>query len=79
MIDNNKIVISRKDIQGYIIAGESPIYAKKKAKEAKLKALQRKMWAMDNETLKVLESVFIEKKDIQQSDNVSSILSYLNY
>jgi hypothetical protein len=85
LIDNNKISITREDIRAYIIKGEDPIFAKKKVKEDKLKSLNKKLWAMDNDTLKVLFSVFCDgKKEIKSSGNkndgndISEFLMFLN-
>jgi hypothetical protein len=83
LIDNNKISITREDMRAYITKGEDPIFAKKKVKEDKLKSLNKKLWAMDNDTLKVLYSVFCEgKKEIKSSkennNNMSDFLMFLN-
>jgi len=74
--ENKMIVVSRGDIQRHIIAGENPIFAKKKAKEEKIKRLAKKLWAMDNETIKILEETLIAKGE-KKSSKMSSVLSLL--
>lgn len=79
LIDDNKIVIAREDIQRHIISGENAIHATKKAKEEKVQALSKKLWAMDNDTLKVITDVFVNKtKTSVKGNNVGDFLMFLN-
>lgn len=79
LITDNKIIVSREDIRKHVIKGENAIFANKKAKEEKVQALSKKLWAMDSSTLKVLKDVFVSKttKEIK-GNNVSEFLMFLN-
>lgn len=74
--ENKMIVVSRGDIQKHIIAGENPIFAKKKAKEEKIKRLAKKLWAMDSETIRLLEDTLIDREK-KASNKMSSVLTIL--
>ena len=62
LMDNNQIAINSKDIQAMIIAGEDPIFARKKAMQAKLRRFAKKLYAMDMATIKTIQDVLIGKK-----------------
>lgn len=71
------IVVSRDDIRKHIIAGENPIFAKKKAKEEKIQKLAKRLWAMDKETIKTLEDTLIDKNQ-KISNKMSSVFQLLD-
>jgi molybdopterin converting factor small subunit len=75
LMDNKQIMINRKDIQAFILAGENPIFAKKKAMQDKLKRLAKKMYAMDMATIRTIQDVLVGKKD---KDNNSDAFMFLN-
>lgn len=62
LMDNNQIAINSKDIQTMIVAGEDPIFARKKAMQAKLRRFAKKLYAMDMATIKTIQDVLIGKK-----------------
>lgn len=74
LMDNKQIVISREDIQKFIIAGESPLYAKKKAMQDKLKRFAKKLYAMDMATIKTIQEVLIGKKNKDDNSNAFMFL-----
>ena len=74
LMDNKQIMINRKDIQAFIIAGENPIFAKKKAMQEKLKRFAKKLYAMDMATIKTIQDVLIGVKD---KDNNSDAFMFL--
>jgi hypothetical protein len=82
LIKNNKISAGRDEIRPFVIKGEDPIFAKKKATELKLKTFNKKLWGMDNDTLIVIENVFCKgrnKAEVNKNnDNISEILMFLN-
>lgn len=78
--NSGKLVISRDEIKAQIVAGEDAIFAKKRAKQLKLKALAKKFFAMDTDTLNLLQASFINNVEIKdiKNEKVSSILMFLN-
>jgi len=75
LMDNKQIMINRKDIQAFILAGENPLFAKKKAMQDKLRRLAKKMYAMDMATIRTIQDVLVGKKD---KGNNSDAFMFLN-
>lgn len=79
LIDNGQVNISSEELRSYTAKGESAIYAKEKILKSKLKQLSSMLFEMNEDKIKLIESVFINnKKQLKGTNNINSILTFLN-